>query len=108
MAGHKKWKTLRDKMTPEQREESARLKRQFDQELLLERVREARGLTQQEVAKTLRTSQANVSKMEKRADLMVSTLAKYIHAMGGDLELRAIFPGLGSVRLKGLAELHKD
>lgn len=106
MAGHKPWRELREKLTPEREAKVATLKRQFEEELMLERVREALDLTQEELAKLMRTSQANISKLERRSDMLVSTLAKYLRAMGGELELRAVFPGLGAVRLKGLRELH--
>jgi hypothetical protein len=46
---------------------------------------------------------ARVSRIERRADLCVSTLARFIEAIGGELEIRAVFPG-GSIRLKRLGE----
>ena len=52
---------------------------------------------------TLGIKQAAVSKIERRADLYVSTLARFIEAMGGELEIRAVFPE-GSIRLKKFGE----
>jgi predicted XRE-type DNA-binding protein len=49
---------------------------------------EALKLTQEQMAQILQIDQANVSRLEKRADLMLSTLRKYVAAMGG--ELRAL------------------
>jgi len=55
-------------------------------------VRRARTLTQVELARKLGLAQATVSKVEGQADLYLSTLRRYIEAMGGHLELRAVFP----------------
>jgi len=55
-------------------------------------VRRARALTQAELARKLGLAQASVSKVEGQADLYLSTLRRYIEAMGGYLELRAVFP----------------
>jgi len=72
-------------------------------EMALDELRTARELTQERLAEALGIKQASVSKIERRADLYVSTLARFIEAMGGELEIRAVFPE-GSVRLKGFAE----
>jgi len=66
-------------------------------------LRAARELTQARLAETLGIKQATVSKIERRADLYVSTLARFIEAMGGELEIRAVFPE-GPVRLKRFGE----
>ena len=58
-------------------------------------VRRARALTQVQLAEALGVSQAQVSRIEKQADLYLSTLASYIEAMGGELELHAVFPDSG-------------
>ncbi|MGH2519104.1 MAG: hypothetical protein ACRDF8_04820 [Chloroflexota bacterium] len=55
-------------------------------------LRERRRQTQVQMAQTLGTSQANVSKLERRNDLYLSTLSDYVEALGGRLELRAVFP----------------
>lgn len=60
--------------------------------LELTRLREARGMTQREVAETLDVSQANISRIEHEDDLYLSTLSGYVAALGGRLELRAVFP----------------
>jgi len=57
-------------------------------------IRAARGLTQQQIASRLNVKQATVSKMERRLDMHISTLGHFIEAMGGRLELRAVFSGL--------------
>lgn len=55
-------------------------------------LRKARKLTQAEVAEKLQISQPSVAALEQRADIMLSTLAKYIEALGGQLEINAVFP----------------
>ncbi len=50
------------------------------------------SLTQVNLAKVLQINQGAVSKMEKRADMYVSTLRNFIQAMGGQLQVKAIFP----------------
>ncbi|MGH7562186.1 MAG: helix-turn-helix domain-containing protein [Gemmatimonadales bacterium] len=60
----------------------------------LRQVRKLRRLSQAEVARQLETSQSEISRLEQRADLRVSTLAAYVKALGGSLELWARFPGL--------------
>ena len=58
----------------------------------LEELRSARNITQTHLASLLQITQASVSKMEKRTDMYVSTLRSFVQAMGGELEIRAIFP----------------
>lgn len=64
----------------------------------LQELRAARKLTQEELAKTLNVNQAAVSKLERRADMYVSTLREFVRAMGGELEITARFPE-GAVRI---------
>jgi transcriptional regulator with XRE-family HTH domain len=59
--------------------------------LRLGELRRRRGVSQTLVADALDVSQPNVSRLELQEDLRVSTLARYVAALGGDLELRAIF-----------------
>jgi transcriptional regulator with XRE-family HTH domain len=59
---------------------------------LLGELRRARQLTQEALAETLGMSQSEVSKVERRTDLYVSTLRRYIEAMGGELQIFARFP----------------
>jgi DNA-binding XRE family transcriptional regulator len=56
-------------------------------------LRQALGLTQVELAKRLDVTQGNVAQIEKRGDLLVSTLASYMHAVGGDVRIVVQFPG---------------
>ena len=58
----------------------------------LEEVRKARQMTQAKLADALGVNQGEVSKIEHRTDIYLSTLADYVEALGGRLEIRAVFP----------------
>ena len=68
-------------------------------DMALDELRAARELTQERLAETLGIRQATVSKIERQSEMYVGTLARFIEAMGGTLEIRACFPE-GSVRIK--------
>ena len=79
--------------TPEQRVRvEARAQELIEEELTLRALRQAHHLTQERVAALLGVEQENVSRIERRADLLLSTLASYVAAMGGKLRLIAEFP----------------
>ena len=71
--------------------------------MALDELRAARDLTQEHLATRLGVKQAAVSRLERRTDVYVSTLSDVIEAMGGQLEIRAVFPE-GSVRIKHFAQ----
>lgn len=58
----------------------------------LEGLRKAREMTQIKMAELLGVAQSEISKIEHRTDLYISTLAEYVQALGGELEIRAVFP----------------
>ena len=89
---------LRAKMSPERRALNEAEAKRLLRELPLDELRAARNLTQEHLAALLHIKQASVSKMERRTDMYIGTLSKFIEAMGGQLEIRAIFPD-GSVRI---------
>ena len=95
---YRNFRELENKMSPERRK---RIKEAVDretQELALNELREARHITQETLAKALNISQASVSKMERRADMYISSLQGIVRAMGGRVEIRAVFPD-GSVAI---------
>jgi predicted XRE-type DNA-binding protein len=94
MSGRKPFRDLAEKVTgtPEGRARVDEYRRLMDAIVSLYRLREQRGLTQVDVAKVLDVTQGNVSRVENAADLYVSTLARYVEALGGHLELTAVFP----------------
>ena len=67
-------------------------------ELLLSEVRQLAGKSQQQVAETLGMKQPSLSKLEKQADMQISTLRKIVKALGGELEVLARFPK-GTVKI---------
>ncbi len=90
----RKWREIRKPRPPEREasiqeriaRESARIK------YTLAQLRTARRYTQTQLAETLNVPQNAVSKVEHRTDVYLSTLRSYIEAMGGRLEIRALFP----------------
>ena len=87
-----KWKDIREPLTPEAEERIRQGVKEAVAVMTLHQLREARSLTQVNLAKVLQINQGAVSKMEKRADMYVSTLRNFIQAMGGQLQVKAIFP----------------
>jgi DNA-binding XRE family transcriptional regulator len=103
MAKARNFNELRAKMPPAARARSEAQTRKMLAELPLDELRVARQLTQESMAALLGIKQASISKMERRTDMYVSTLARFIEAMGGTLEIRASFPE-GTVLIKGFSE----
>ena len=83
---------------PRRRERVEQHKRAILDALALAELREARRVTQQQMAEVLDVSQANVSRIERQDNLYLSTLSSYVAALGGRLEVTAVFPE-GSVQL---------
>lgn len=98
MAGHRPWREVRrgNAKSPE----SVALRNAIGDALALAEIRARRGLTQVDVARVMQTSQASVSKLERREDLYLSTLRGFVEALGGQLELSAVFPE-GRVAIAG-------
>lgn len=69
----------------------------------LQAMRKSRDLTQVEIAQTLGITQENISRMEKRPDVLVSTLRKYIEGLGGELDLVVRFPDSDPIKIDGLS-----
>ena len=101
------FRELEEKMRPESRARVRQKAESMIRELPLEELRAARALTQEQLAKILNTNQSAVSKLERRADMYLSTLRTFIRAMGGDLEIRAVFPDGGTIVITEFGELEK-
>jgi DNA-binding XRE family transcriptional regulator len=86
------WRDIRKKLSPEQEEETRQYVKSVVEAVSLNQLRQARSLTQANLASTLGVNQGSVSKMEKRTDMYVSTLRSYVQAMGGQLLIKAVFP----------------
>ncbi len=75
------------------------------EEMSLRALRQAHKLTQERMAQSLGITQDGVSRLERRSDLLVSTLRSYVKAIGGRLSLVAEFPDRQPVVLSGIAEI---
>lgn len=85
-----------------------RAKALIAEEMSLQDLRKARKQTQVRVAQQLGINQENVSRIEKRSDLLISTLSGYVEAMGGKLSLVVEFPDRPPIALTGIATLDKE
>jgi DNA-binding XRE family transcriptional regulator len=86
-------------ITPEASERIDAIKRAMEFQVRLHELRERRGVTQSTVAEHLGTSRPNVSRIEAEDDVRVTTLDRYVRALGGHLEVRAVFDDGESVEL---------
>lgn len=103
----KKFRHLRAGMAPARRRGAHERAQEMLAEMPLRELRQARQLTQEALARVLRSNQALVSKLERRTDMYVSSLRSYIEAMGGELEIIARFPD-GAVRIRQFEEIGRD
>ena len=79
-------------MSPEAQAEAAQKTQAILREMPLQQLRQARQLSQEQLATMLQVKQASISKLERRTDMYISTLRQFIEAMGGELEITAKFP----------------
>jgi transcriptional regulator with XRE-family HTH domain len=97
----RKWSEIKEKMAPERR---ARLDAEVRRDVFAMELRELRkeaGKTQTEVADEAEMTQAELSKFERRDDHLLSTLRRYVTALGGELEVVAVFNNK-RIALKGV------
>src|ERR1035441_8152216 len=86
------YKELQAKMDPASVADNRVRVREELQRMALEELRSAKQLTQADMAEMLGVPQSSVSRIERRADMYLSTLRNYLHAMGGALQIQAVFP----------------
>lgn len=93
MTGHRKWREIRRDVPAEARAQAERnvAEMQDRYDATLAGLRKARALTQVQLATQMDTSQAEISRIERQTDLLVSTLRRFIVAMGGRLDLVVTF-----------------
>ena len=103
----KKFTELRAKMSPESKARAEEKTRLMLEEMPLNELRQARGLSQATLAKVLNVQQPSIAKLEHRADMYISTLRSHIEAMGGVLEIVARFPD-GSVKINNFESLDEN
>ncbi len=100
----RKYSELRTKMPPAARARARARSRAMLADMPLQELRLARGLTQGQLATTLKVRQASISKLERRADMYISTLRSHIQALGGELDIIARFPD-GEVRIANFEDV---
>ena len=100
----RKFAELRAKMSPGAKAASDTEHQRLVAEMSLHQLRKARELTQTKLAEELHMGQGDVSKLERRTDMYVSTLASYLQAVGADLEIRAVFPDGRAVKITQFSE----
>jgi helix-turn-helix protein len=91
--------------TARQRKIKKRAAELIAEELTLRDLRKAKQITQEEVAQRLSGRQVYVSRLERRADMKLSTLRDYVRALGGDLQLMVTFPGDAAVKLRDIGSM---
>ncbi len=78
---------------------------EMERDLSPAELRRARIMTQDQLAADLHVNQTSIAKLERRTEMYVSTLLRFVEAMGGELEIVARFPNQPQVRLRGIGEL---
>lgn len=102
----KKFRDLRKAMSEEAQARSHEKAMAMMAELPLAELRQARHFSQEQLASILEVKQPAVAKMEKKVDMYISTLRRFVEAMGGELEIRAHFPE-GDVRINQFEDLEE-
>jgi DNA-binding XRE family transcriptional regulator len=102
----RKFRDLLNAMPTDRQQRIAKRVRETVAAMPLDELRRARQMTQIKLAETLGVNQGEVSKIEHRTDLYLSTLSEYVEALGGRLEIRAVFPDR-EVRITQFEELPK-
>src|ERR1700692_151415 len=97
MTGHRPFSELTRNFTPARRARVAAKAAALREAMTLEDLRKARSLSQEEVAAALTVNQPAVAKLEKRGDMHVSNLRRYIEALGGTLEISELFKKITGV-----------
>ena len=101
-----RFNNLIENMSPERRKRISEKKEELYEELALQELRQALQLTQQQIARTLKLNQAAISKIEHQSDMYVSTLRRFLNAMGGELRIIAHFPQ-GDVVIKQFEDISR-
>lgn len=105
-------KTLREKLAglPEPRQSKIKAEAQelITEEMSLRELRKGLALTQKRLAEKMGIGQDEVSRAERRADMLISTVRNYVTAMGGELDIVARLPGHPDIHLTHLGDLLED
>lgn len=103
----KSFNELRDKMSPERQKKAKKKAIKMLQEMQLNELRRAQEFTQEQLAELLETKQAGLSRLESQTDMYISTLKRYIEAMGGELDIVARFPS-GDVSISQFDQVKQE
>jgi transcriptional regulator with XRE-family HTH domain len=104
MTGHRPFKELTKGFSAARKARVTARVSALKTEMALHELRQARERSQEDLARELGVGQPAVAKLERRADMYVSNLRRYIEALGGSLEITARFPE-GSVNIVNFGEL---
>lgn len=103
-------KSLNEKLSALSKRRQVAIQNRADQlvseEMTLRDLRLALRKTQKDLENTFHMSQYGISRLENRSDILLSTLNKYISALGGRLTIKAEFPNRPSVTINGFSDLH--
>jgi DNA-binding XRE family transcriptional regulator len=99
MSGHHPFSKLREQLRsdPDRAARIDAMEAAIEHALALAEIRRRRGMTQKQLAEAMRVSQANISRIEHGEDAQLSTIRNYVNALGGRLEIRAVFPDRSDV-----------
>jgi transcriptional regulator with XRE-family HTH domain len=106
MTGHHPFAELTKKFSAKRKARVAERVAELKSEMALAELRQARERSQEELARVLKVNQPAVAKLEKRTDMYVSNLRRYVEALGGKLEITAKFPE-GDVSISNFGEIAK-
>src|SRR5438132_13149537 len=101
---HRPFKELAKGFTEARKARVAARVSELKREMALHELRQAREQSQEDLARELKVGQPAVAKLERRADMYVSNLRRYIEALGGSLEITARFPE-GAVSITNFGDL---
>src|SRR6202163_3325209 len=104
MTGHRPFAEVRKRMAPGRRARNVEATQRMLASMALYELRQARERSQEELARELKVGQPAVAKLEKRADMYVSNLRRYVEALGGSLEITARFAE-GTVSITNFSDL---
>jgi hypothetical protein len=105
MSGHYGFNKLKGSMSSESQKNIKSKLINLRQKMALAEVRKAMSLTQEDLGVILHIKQAALARLENRTDMYISSLRKYIVALGGELDIVARFPD-GEVHIQQLNDFH--
>lgn len=104
--------TIQEKMKKLSHARQKKIQKRADEliieELTLRDLRKALNMTQVELGEKLHMKQESISRLERNTDILLSTLVRFIQAMGGDLKLTAEFPDRPPVNIQGFCDIQQQ